>query len=152
VRTAPNRLFSTPTPGVGAHRRRLLTGLSHDLTAVCLEPSVKTGCRRGPFRLALWKEPAGGPVIAFATGASAVASIIGGIVVGAIAVAIGSSFEQFTNAGPRAPTTRLPSRLHPRGLTRHTADRWGSPIGEPFRPHRLGSGSSALSAGSTSTL
>jgi hypothetical protein len=80
-------------------------------------------------------------VIAFATGASAVASIISGIVVVPLRSPSGSSFEQFTNAGPRAPTTRLPSRLHPRGLTRHTADRWGSPIGEPFRPHRLGSGS-----------
>src|ERR1017187_3819006 len=47
-----SRLFCTHTPGLGVHRRRLRTGLSHGLTAARLEPSVKTGCCRGPFRLA----------------------------------------------------------------------------------------------------
>jgi hypothetical protein len=54
-----SRLFCTHAPGLGFHRRRLRTGLSHGLTAARLEPSVKTGCCRGPFRLALLKEPAG---------------------------------------------------------------------------------------------
>jgi hypothetical protein len=47
-----SRLFCTRSPGLGVHRRRLRTGLGHGLTVARLEPSVKTGCCREPFRLA----------------------------------------------------------------------------------------------------
>ena len=53
-------------------------------------------------------------MIAFTTGASAIAAIIGGSWWPPLRSRSGSSFVPFTYAGPRAPTSRLPSRLHPR--------------------------------------
>jgi hypothetical protein len=46
-------------PGFGVHRRRLRTALSRGLTAARLEPSVKTGCCRGPLPPGAAEEPEG---------------------------------------------------------------------------------------------
>jgi hypothetical protein len=64
-------------------------------------------------------------VIAVATGASAVASIIGGIVVAAVALAIGLIVRAVYKRRPAAPTSRLPSIPPPLTL-RHKADRTGT--------------------------
>jgi hypothetical protein len=52
---APIALFCTPYPWLSVHRRRLRSQSRSDC---CLSrASAKTGCCRGPFRLALRKEP-----------------------------------------------------------------------------------------------
>lgn len=52
-----SRPFCAHTPWLWRPQASNADGFGHGLTAARLEPLVKTGCRRGPFRLALRKNP-----------------------------------------------------------------------------------------------